>query len=181
MSNTPLPALYTQVPTQLVETAIESCITLLRARLNFEIDVLFGAYRQPNFPPTRNIPHFADSAFYTTEIIQPFRVPACWVLPERSTFDLHAQNFSLTEHQLMVVLLTEDVEIARMNKTVWPYAIAAYKCLHDRSFNNTYFFVDGVEYSAAYTRPGAEDTSERNFRRDITMRVRAMMYEPTTF
>jgi len=181
MSNTPLPAFYTQLPTQLVETAIESCVTLLRARLNFEIDTVFAAYRQPGVLTTRNVPHFADSAFYTTEIIQPFRVPACWVLPERSTFDLGAQNFSLSEHQLMVILLTEDVEIQRMNKAVWNYAIAAYKCLHDKPFNNTYFFVDGVEYSAAYTRAAGGDSSERNFQRDITLRVRARMYEPTTF
>jgi len=173
------------LPTQLVEPAVEGAIALLRSRFNTEIDRLFLGYNDPApVPPnarvgTINIPYIPKSNWNTSEVVDPLIVPAGWVLVERSTQVIEeGQNFELGEHDLFVVLLTEDAEIARMTKTVWRYGIAAWRVLHDKAFNNVYYWVTGFDYSPEYVRQGAE--GQRMFRKDITMRVRARTYEPSS-
>jgi hypothetical protein len=175
----------TIIPTQLVEPAVEGAIHLLRARFNSEIDRLWLGYADPvavapnQRTSTINMPHISENRWFTNEIVDPLTVPAAWVLVERSEqlIDI-AQNFELSEHTMYVVLLTEDVEINRMMKTVWRYGIAAWRILHDKAFNNAYYWVTGYEYSPLYTRN--DQRGQRMFRKDITMRVRARMYEPSS-
>lgn len=173
------------LPTQLVEPAVEGAIALLRARFNSEIDRLFLGYNDPvpvapnARTSTINIPYISESRWLLSEVVDPLTVPAGWVLAERSEqlIDV-AQNFELGEHTLFVVLLTEDVEIQRLIKTVWRYGIAAWRVLHDKAFNNSYYWVTGFDYSPTYVRAGGAEN--RMFRKDITMRVRARTYEPSS-
>jgi hypothetical protein len=172
-------------PTLLGEGAIAAVITRLRSRFNSELERLLLTYNDtvavaPNQRvSTVNLPKIPESGWYLTEVVEPLVLPAVWVLLESSRQDLSAQNFELSEHTIFVVMMTEDVEITRMLKTVWRYGVAAWRCLHDKNIHNTYCFVDGFEYSPTYTR-GATQSGDRQFRKDITMRVRARSYEPSS-
>jgi hypothetical protein len=171
------------VPTSLGESALQAVAYNLRAGFNGEIDRLLLAYNDtvPIAPNQRvstvNLPKMSESEWYMSEVIEPKTFPAAFILLDSSRQMLEAQNFEMSEHTIYTVLVTEDVEIGRMLKTVWRYGIAAWRCLHDKNFHNTYVWVDGFEYSPTYTR-GGTGGRDRQFRKDITMRVRARSYEP---
>lgn len=170
------------VRTQLVTQAVEACITLLRARFNSELETLILGYNDavayaPNqLLSTINLPKITPDRWLRSEVIDSLILPAGFVLAERSQADLQAgQNIEIQDHTLFVVLITQDVEITRMIKTVERYYIAGYKCLHDKNFLNTYFWVEGAEYSREYARK--QEQGQRNFVKDVTLRVRARTYE----
>lgn len=166
---------------QLVETARESVIAMLRGGLNTELAALYPAYNPPPVGANGiNLGFIPDDRYYISEVIDPLDPPACFVLAESSEHDLVAgQNFELTKHRLFVVLLVEDVEITRLKRAAERYGLAAWRVLHDRNFNNVHTFVNGFDYSAAYARNA--DAGTRNFRADVTLRVEARMYEPVGF
>ena len=166
---------------QLIETAVEAVISLMRAGFNTELQTLYAAY---NPPPTIsagiNLGQIPDDRYYISEVVDPLDPPACFVLAESSEQDLTAgQNFELSKHRLLVVLLVEDVEITRLTREAWRYGLAAWRVLHDRDLNNVHLFVHGFDYSAAYSRKPI--AGARNFRKDVTLRVEARMYEPVGF
>lgn len=166
---------------QLIETGVESVIAMLRSGLNTELEALYPAYAPPPLLGEGiNLGKIPDDRYYISEVIHPIDPPACFVLAESSEQDLEAgQNFELSKHRLLVVLLVEDVEITRLTREAWRYGLAAWRVLHDRNLNNVHTFVRGFDYSAAYSRKS--DAGTRNFRKDVTLRVEARMYEPVGF
>lgn len=171
------------VRTQMVQQAIEACIVLLRSRFNDELLTLAAGYNDPapyapgQLVSTVNMPKIPENRWLRSELIDSLTLPSGWVIAERSVHDLNAgQNIEIVDHSLFVILMTSDVEITRMIKTVERYVIAAYRCLHDKNFNNTYFWVEGEEYSKEYARK--QEQGQRNFIKDVTLRVRARTYEP---
>lgn len=175
------PGLGSGIRPQLVETAVEMTIAMLRSGLNQELANVYTAYTVPGPGGDGiNLGFVPDDRYYITEVIDPLEPPAVFVLAEGSEHDLVAgQNYELTKHRLFVVLLVEDVEITRLTREAWRYGLAAWRVLHDRQLNNVRTFVNGFDYSAAYSRK--QDAGIRNFRKDVTLRVEARMYEPVGF
>lgn len=166
------------VQPQLLETAQQTVLMMLRTGLNQELLRVYSAFNPaPVSLDGINLTTVDDNHFYTSEVIDPLVAPAVFVLHEGADEDLLAgQNFELSTHRIFVVMLIEDVEITRLNSAVQRYAIAGWRVLHDRNFNNLRCYVRGFNISAAYSRK--QDPGVRNFRKDVTMRCEARLYEP---
>jgi len=169
MDNAPF---TTSLPTQLVETAVQELIELMRQRYNSEVDRINAAYAE--VPGVKaNVSHIPLNSYHISEVIEPLMLPACFVIAERSEQDLSgAQNFEHGVHTLLMVLLHSDIEITRMVRATWRMAVAAYRSVHDKAYNNSYFYVRGFDYSPLYRRAGG-DANSVNFAKDVVVRVEA--------
>lgn len=167
---------YSLQTPQLVETAIDDVITMLRSGYNEALKAVWAAYNQGSPSDAINLPGIENDRWYDTEVIDPLQLPAGFVIADRSEHDMHAQNFELTTHHLAVVILIEDVEITRLTRAIYRCTLAAWNVLHDKAFHNTYTRQLGEDYSPAYTRRATDGS--RKFRKDVTIRVEAKLYEP---
>lgn len=173
MDNVPLIAL----PSQLVETAVQELIELMRQRYNTEVDRINSAFSDAGTGRGVNVPHIPVSSYYISEVIEPLAPPAVFVIAERSEQDLSAQNVEHGVHSILMVLLQSDIEITRLVRATWRMAVAAYRAIHDKPYNNSYFYVRGVDYSPLYRRGNSGDANAVNFAKDVTVRVEAHTYE----
>jgi len=168
MDNAPYETLLS---TQLVETAVQHTIELMRQRYNSEVDRLNAAFAL--VPGVKaNVAHIPINNYHISEVIEPLTLPACFVVAERSEQDLSAQNFEHGVHSLLMVLLHSDIEITRLVRGSWRMAVAAYRALHDKAYDNSYFYVRGLDYSPLYRRSGG-DTNAVNFAKDVVLRIEA--------
>jgi len=155
----------------LVESAVNSVIALLRSQFNTNLAVVWSNNPQP--PVT--LENLQISRFYVSEAIDPLQAPAIFVIADRSDHDLSAQNFAKQTHTLMVAVLVEDVEVETLTRKAWRYGQAAWLTLHDKAVGDIKILVEALSYSPIL---GAATRGEgRQFRKDVTLRLRVMHFE----
>lgn len=177
MSNrlTATTANFPQLDSQGIEEAVDSVINLIQSRLNGVIDYLNSKYKFAT--GTVELAHIMPNHYYTTELVEPWEPPACFVVADKTDHDLRVQNIDHAIHHMFVVVVVEAVDdILRLTRRSWRMGRALRTVLHDASFHNVHVLVRGLDYSPLYVRQGESNT--RMFRKDVTVRVEVSQYEP---
>ncbi len=152
----------------LVESAVDSVISLLKAQLNANLEIVYGETDKKI-----DLQKIDLDRYYVAEAVLPLQAPAVFVIADRSEHDLTAQNLAKQTHDMMCVLLVEDVEIQRLVRKSWRYGRAAWLTLHDQSIDDIKVLVTEFNYSPIMHPEGGA----RQFRRDVTLRLQVMHYE----
>ena len=165
---------FPHIPTQGVEEAVDSVISLLQARLNDVIDRISENYKMA--VGRIDLPHIMPSHYYTSEVVEPWEPPACFVIADKSDADLRGQNVDIQVHPMLVIVVIEGVDdVIRMVRRTWRMGLALRTVLRDVSFHNIHCIWKGADYSPIYTRKGESGT--RHFRKDVTVRLDVHQYE----
>lgn len=164
------------VPTQraqLVENAVDSIVALCRLQLNPMIMLVQEEYEEDG--RKINLTPIPGDRFYVSEKLEPYEVPACFVLADASEHDLDAQNWEHQVHDIMVGIVLEDSDETRLTRKRWRYGRALWATLHDKNFYNVHILATRMQYDILF---GMDRTSNaRRFRADIALRLRVHHFE----
>lgn len=136
-----------------------------------------GDTRIPVSPPQA-------SSYYLGEYsrIRSYRLPACFVVPSRST-PMPSETIDKWQQEILLDFLVEGSEEDQLTRACFRMAEAAYDCLHDRDITRA-----GVATrSSVVQRPTidygpmiAKTPEGRPFRKDVFLTLRIIHYDQAT-
>jgi hypothetical protein len=120
---------------------------------------------------------------YISEGVKALKLPALFLIPDRSEFDLTAQNVNVINHSIILGIVVEDVqaESSRITRKIMRYGQAAWLTLHDRflggpeAAQQIHVLIENETYSP--TIEGRGETGDRKFRKDVTFHLRVQHFE----
>lgn len=159
----------------MVEGSIDAVVDQVHKAFNDWLTLVAELWATRGSP--LNLPHLPPSQVYISEGIHPLRLPAMFVVADRSPHDLAAQQWLRQRHQLLVGLVVESTLGAqKIQRIVWRYAQAAWLTLHDQNLGATRTQITEIAYGPTVWEQERR-TGERTFRKDITLRVDATQRE----
>jgi len=168
--------LLTPVPgqrAQLVEDAVDTIIALCKIRLNPMIQLVQQEYEEDG--RKINLTPISPDRYYISEKLEPYEVPACFVLADATEHDLSAQNWEHQVHDVMVGIVLEDSDETRLTRKRWRYGRALWATLHDKNFYNVHLFATRMQYDILFGMDRASNA--RRFRADIALRLQVQHFE----
>jgi len=166
----PYPAL------RMVEHAVDSIATLLRASFNQHLKYVWSEHSDVVGIGGVNLPIVEENAYYYTDTIEPKFLPAIFILVDRTHHVLRAQNWAYQEQIIFVAVLYEDKEYDWLQRKGWRYAEALFRSIHDKGFGNCRFVIEEVTYNPTLAYSGDKET--RQFRKNVLVKVRVFNLEP---
>lgn len=163
----------------LVEVAVDLIEDHLRAQFNAMLSLVSEQYVGDGRKIT--LEKVQPNNIYISEGVRPLKLPALFIIPTDSAHDLTAENWAKQIHSMMLGVLVEDVqaEASRITRKTWRYARAAWMTLHDKNLGGTspevHVLVRSITYSPIFE--GGEGGS-RKFRKDATLKLEVLHYEP---
>lgn len=130
-----------------------------------------------------NLEALQPNNIYISEGVKALKLPAAFIIPDRSDFDLSAQNVSVINHSIILGVVVEDVqaESSRITRKALRYGRAAWMTLHDKFLGGPvesqqiHVLIESESYSPTFE--GKTDTGDRKFRKDVTLRLRVQHFE----
>lgn len=180
---TPLP--YPAVPginrPALVEIALDLIENQVQAKFNANLALIADQYK--NDGRKINLEALQPNNLYISEGVKALKLPAMFIIPDRSEFDLNAQNVNVITHSVIVGVVVEDVqaESSRITRKALRYGQAAWMTLHDAYLGGAiesqliHVLIESETYSPTFE--GKTDTGDRKFRKDVTLRLRVQHFE----
>ncbi len=159
-----------------VEHVVDWIETIMIQKFNNELALVYGEHQDVPGLGLINLQKVEPSAYYKSEAIEPKALPAVFIIADRTIHDLNAQQFALQDHTIYVAVLAEDKEYDQLTRKVWRYSEALYRTLHDAGVGNARLLIEETSYSPTYGKSG--DREVRQFRKDVTVRVRAKHFDP---
>lgn len=176
MATFPLPGV---VRPSLVELAVDLIFDQIEAQFNANLSMVSKMYE--NDGRKINLERLVDNNIYISEGVKPLKLPAVFIVPTNSEHVLEADNYAKQVHSMMVGVLVEDIqaEASRITRKTWRYARAAWMTLHDQNLGGQApeikVLVESVSYSPIFA---AGEGNNRKFRKDATLKLRVLHYEP---
>lgn len=156
------------MPSLLVERAVDLTIARLRADLNGKISLVRADYADTI--PLESVP---ASNYFIAEAYDPVVTPSVFVVADKTVHDLEYQQDAAQIHHMLVSVIVQERDAQRLTRKAWRFARALWLALHDAGDDDMRTLVDSLDYGPTWAGRG----DARDFKKDATLRIRALHFE----
>lgn len=167
----------------LIELAIDLIQEQVENQFNANLTLVSDMYRDDKRKIV--LEGVQPNNIYIAEGIKALKLPAIFLIPDRTDFDLTWQNANVMVHSVIMGVVVEDVaaEANRITRKALRYGRAAWMTVHDQFLGGParaqqiHVLVESEQPSPAIYAERA-GSGDRTFRKDVTLRLRVQHFEP---